>query len=379
MDFKILFNFLAFDYWLDYIVVAYLIVFVIQLLFYLGVFARLAFYKDVEEASSNPVSVIICAKNERDNLLAFLPDYLTQDYPVFEVVVVNDSSIDDTQDVLKAFSLQHSHLKIVTVPDTDRFFGSKKFALTLGIKAAKYDQVLLTDADCRPSSNKWIRLMTNYVGKKKIILGFGAYQQKKGLLNKLIRFETLYTAMQYLSFALIKLPYMGVGRNLAYHSDLFFNNKGFASHQHILSGDDDLFINEVSNKSNTQIIVNTDAHTISEPKDNFVAWVKQKKRHFTTGTHYRFKHKFMLGALQLSQLLFYMLFIFLMIKIKPFYLILGVFVIRYLVQILVFSFSVKKLGGKDLLVFLPFFEIFFMLFNPLLVISNTIIKNTKWS
>lgn len=265
------------------------------------------------------------------------------------------------------------------MPDTDRFYGSKKFALTLGIKAAQYDNLLLTDADCKPASNHWIKLMSQYGEKKSIVLGFGGYERKKGLLNKLIRFETFYTALQYLSFAQAKIPYMGVGRNLGYQSKLFFGNKGFASHQHILSGDDDLFINEVANKNNTQIVVHQDSHTISNAKTSYKDWFRQKKRHFLTGTHYKLKHKFMLGLLQFSQLLFIGLFIVLLILVRPVYLIVAVFLVRYIIQMIVFKLSANKIGGKDLIIFAPLYELFFMVFNPLLVISNIIVKKTKWS
>ncbi len=380
MDAFELIKFIEFDSWDDYLVVVYLTSFVVQLFYYLFFFSRLAFYKaPAVNDSLEPVSVIICAKDERDNLLEFLPMYLQQVYPTFEIIVVNDNSADDTEDVLKAFALQFKTLKIVNVPDTDRFFGSKKFALTLGIKAAQYNNVLLTDADCKPTSNNWIKYMSQYQKSKKIVLGFGAYEGKKGLLNKLIRFETFYTAVQYLSFALAKTPYMGVGRNLAYKSEMFFKNRGFASHQHILSGDDDLFINEVADKYNTQIVIEEEAHTVSVAKNTYSAWVKQKKRHFLTGGHYQFKHKFLLGLLQLSQLLFICLFIALVIKVRPVYLIVGVFMLRFIIQMLTFKLSSNKIGGKDLILLAPLFEIFFMVFNPFLVISNLIIKKTKWS
>lgn len=380
MDVAELIRFIEFNSWLDYLIAVYLGSFIIQMFYYLFIFSRLAFFKSkgtIEVLA--PVSVIICAKNERDNLLEFLPIYLNQTYPTFEIIVVNDNSVDDTEDVLKAFALQFKHLKIVNVPDTDRFYGSKKFALTLGIKAAQYDRVLLTDADCKPSSGHWVKYMSQYANNKSIILGFGAYERKKGLLNKLIRFETFYTALQYLSFAQAQMPYMGVGRNLAYQSEIFFKNKGFASHQHILSGDDDLFINEVANKRNTQVVIHQDAQTISNAKTSYKDWFRQKKRHFLTGSHYKFKHKFLLGLLQFSQMVFIGLFIALVIMVRPVYLIVGVFVLRYLIQMLIFRLSANKIGGKDLLVLAPLYELFFMVFNPLLVISNLIVKKTKWS
>jgi cellulose synthase/poly-beta-1,6-N-acetylglucosamine synthase-like glycosyltransferase len=380
MDIRELIKFIELNGWVDYLILIYLGSFIVQLFYYLFFYTRLAFYKLRKVSEKlNPVSVIICAKNERDNLLEFLPMYLNQDYPQFEVIVVNDNSVDDTEDVLKAFSLQFKHLKIVNIPDTDRFFKSKKFALTLGIKAALYENVLLTDADCKPASSQWMKYMSQYTKDKKIILGFGAYERKKGLLNKLIRYETFYTALQYFSFALAKIPYMGVGRNLAYKSELFFNNKGFATHMHILSGDDDLFINEIATKLNTQIVINENACTISNAKTSYKSWIRQKKRHFLTGPHYKIKHKLLLGLLQFSQLLFIGLFLVLVIKVTPVYLIVGVFILRYLIQMLIFKLSANKIGGKDLIILSPLFELFFVIFNPILVISNQLTNKTKWS
>ena len=380
MEITELINFVEFKTWLDYAVAIYLISFIVQLFYYLFIFSRLAFFKSEEVMETElPVSVIICAKNERDNLLEFLPSYLNQHYKKFEVIVVNDNSVDDSADVLRAFQLQFEHLKVVNVPDTDHFYGSKKFALTLGIKAAQYDNVLLTDADCKPATNQWVKVMSQYAKKKAIVLGVGAYERKKGLLNKLIRFETFYTALQYLSFAQAKMPYMGVGRNLGYQTQLFFKNKGFSSHQHILSGDDDLFINEVANNRNTQIIIDQKAQTVSNAKTTYSAWVRQKKRHFLSGEHYKLKHKFLLGLLQLSQMLFIGLFLVLVVKVRPVYLIVGVFVLRYIIQMIIFKLSANKIGGKDLVLFSPVFEVFFMLFNPLLVLSNLVIKKATWN
>lgn len=365
----------------DWLVITFILAFLIQVFYYIYFFAKIAFYKQpLLKNHSTPVSVIVCAKNERENLLEFLPIILSQDYPDFEVIVVNDNSVDDTQDVLKAFSLQHNNLKVVTVPDNDRFYGNKKFALTLGIKAAKYETVLLTDADCKPASNQWISLMTAYENpKKKIILGIGNYEQQLGLLNKLIRFETFYTAIQYTSYALRNLPYMGVGRNLSYNSSLFFNNKGFASHHHIISGDDDLFVNEVANNSNTQIVIHTDAHTVSKPETTLKKWIRQKQRHFLSGTHYKLKHQILLGTFMFSNLIFVGLFFLLVFKIPYVHLIVGLFLLKYIIQMLIFRFSTKQLGNEDIIIYTPIFELFFMFFNPILVISNFIKKRTKWN
>jgi len=365
----------------DYLVLCYVVAFITQLFIIFFFFSRIAFYKSIQsiQKEQTPISIIVCAKNERENLLNFLLLVLKQNYPEFEVIVVNDSSVDDTQDVLKAFTLQHKNLKIVTVPDSDRFYGNKKFALTLGMKAAKYPLVLLTDADCKPASLNWLAKMSCYAENKKIMLGVGNYEKQPGLLNMLIRFETFFTAMHYLSFAQVKIPYMGVGRNLAYHSDLFFNNKGFSSHLHILSGDDDLFINEVATNQNTQICIDEEAHTISVPKTTYKSWIRQKRRHFLSGSHYKIQHQALLGSIIFSQTIFIGLFFILLFHPPTIYLIISLFLIRLITQLIIFRLSAKKIGSLDLILFSPLFEIFFILFNPFLVISTFIIKKIKWN
>jgi hypothetical protein len=116
-----------------------------------------------------------------------------------------------------------------------------------------------------------------------------------GALNKIIRFDTFHTALQYLSYALAGQPYMGVGRNLSYKKAVFLRNKGFSAINHVPGGDDDLFINKVATKENTAIVIDKDTFTLSDPKKNFGEWFRQKARHYTTAKYYKPRHKFLLG------------------------------------------------------------------------------------
>ncbi len=137
----------------------------------------------------------------------------------------------------------------------------------MGIKSARYETLLLTDADCVPASENWMQLMQDgYRPETEIVLGYGGYHPTSSLLNRIIRFETFHAALQYLSYALAGIPYMGVGRNLSYKKDVFLRNKGFSSINQIPGGDDDLFINQVANKHNTAIVIDREAHTLSEAK-----------------------------------------------------------------------------------------------------------------
>ena len=297
---------------LDWILFGLLMsVFIIQMGYYLTIFLKPPRYQpEKKRKSKKPVSVIVCAKNEVDNLKRFLPNLLEQDYPDFEVIVVNDSSTDDTEMLLSEFSSKYEQLRFTTIPSNEKFLHGKKLAVTIGIKAAKHDIVLLTDADCYPASDQWLQKMaSHFTGKNQIVLGYGKYERKGGFLNSLIRYETVFTAMQYLSFAIKGSPYMGVGRNLAYEKELFFKNKGFAKHYHIVSGDDDLFVNETATKENTAVEFSPESHTLSIPETTFRRWIKQKKRHLSAGKHYTPSSKIRIAGELLSRMLLYATFI----------------------------------------------------------------------
>lgn len=352
----------------------------IQLLAYWTVFIRLAFYRF--KATSNnipPVSVVICAKNEYLNLQEILPTLLAQDYPQFEVVVVNDASDDDTYYLLKLLSEAHPNLSVVNINQNLNFFTGKKFPLSIGIRSAKHEILLLADADCVPSSPNWIRSMVaKYDSGKDIVLGYSGFIPRPGLLNLLIRFEAFYTGLQYLSLALAGMPYMGVGRNLSYRKPLFYKNKGFISHYSISSGDDDLFINQVANKRNTAVSLSPDGFTRSEAKHGFGDWIRQKRRHLTTGRHYKFKHKFVLGLLSTSQVLFYGLFVALLLLGFPWYWIVPVVGLRLLTQLFVFKQSMNKLKEHGFLLISPILEILLMVLLPLIALTNPFVRKTKW-
>ena len=352
----------------------------VQLWYYLGFFSRLAFYKKTEmPVNAPPASIVICARNEDDNLAEFLPKVLEQDYPDFEVVVVNDCSWDNTADFLKEFAKKHSNLKIVTIKEDDTYSHGKKVALMMGIKGANNEHMLLTDADCRPNSKDWLRnMMQHFNGETEIVLGYGAYEKQKGFLNKIIRYDTFMIALQFLSFALARKTYMGTGRNLAYKKSLFFKMKGFASHYHIESGDDDLFVNEAATKQNSKIEISVDNHTISRVKKTFKSWFRQKRRHVTTFKFYNGASKFRLMMVSGSQLLFFSSFVaVLILQFQPI-IVLSLFALRLLIQMIIFNKSMKQLAEKDLLLLAPVIEIVLLFVYPLITISNLFVKKNKW-
>ncbi|KPK87046.1 MAG: hypothetical protein AMS27_03500 [Bacteroides sp. SM23_62_1] len=359
----------------------YIATFAIQMLFWLLIYARIIFYHPASlKIRKTPVSVIICARNEEQNLRKNLPLILNQQYADFEVVVINDCSNDGTEDFLNELTREYSFLKTTTIKEDKKFRHGKKLALTIGIKSASHEWLLLTDADCRPESEYWIdRMQRNFTSGTSIVLGYGGFYTHKGLLNIIIRFDTLYIAMQYFSYALAGLPYMGVGRNLAYRKELFFNNKGFASHSHLASGDDDLFVNETATAKNTRIELRPESHTRSEPKQSWADWYYQKKRHLTTGPRYKPLIKFLLGFENLTRILFYSLFLYLAIKATWIMVILGLFIIRLTILLSFFKIMSLRLNEKHLLVPSPILDFLLPFLNIFILFSNYVeARRRRW-
>lgn len=337
--------------WQNLLFLGFCIITFIQLFYYLFFFSRLAFYKPKLQAvtQTHPVSVIICSRDEAGNLVKNLPGALVQKYrTTHEVIVVNDNSFDESKYILEEYQRSFKQLTLVELKQEARFIPGKKYPLSVGIKTAKYEIVLLTDADCVPASEFWIeKMQEGFTEGIEIVLGYGPLHKKKGFFNKLVRWETFQTALQYLSYSRAGLTYMGVGRNLSYKKTVFFRHKGFSSHNHVPGGDDDLFINKAANKNNTAIVIDKDAFTLSEPAKAWKDWVKQKNRHYTTSKYYKAGHKFLLGLYAFSHFLFYPLFI-LSIIFYSWKLALIVFGIRLLVQGFIMFKTMSKLDEKDL-------------------------------
>ena len=354
----------------------------IYLFYYWVFFSRLAFYKEKSPKKQRlpSVSIVISAKNEYLNLKENLPFILTQDYPEFEVIVVDDHSQDDTHELLADFKLMYTRLKVLSLNDSLTFFEGKKFPLSIGIKEAKNEVLLLTDADCKPASNEWIRhMISQYDENTELVLGYGKfYRRKWSFLSMLIRFDTFHSGIQYFSAALGGFPYMGVGRNLSYKRRLFLETDGFTSHYDVISGDDDIFVSQHAQRKNCRVCLRPQGFVYSRSKTKFGKWWHQKKRHFTTGKHYRFGTKIYLGVYHLNAFLFPALAISVLLLKYNILISASLILLKVITQWIIFSKAAGKLKEKKLLLISPILEIVFAIVNPLIHVSNMINKPGRW-
>lgn len=312
-----------------------------------------------------PVSVIIYAREEVENLRRSLPAILEQDYPQFEVIVVNDGNADGSEDYLSLLEERYSHLYHSFVPDSSRYISRRKLAITLGIKASKYDWLVMTHAGCLPQSDQWLRLLArNFTPRTQVVLGYSGYEHCKGWLYKRMAFDNLFGSMRYLGFALAGAPYMGIGRNMAYRKDLFYQQKGFSAHLNLQRGDDDLFINQVANADNTRVETDAKASMRIQPVRCCKDWREEKIGYASTARHYRGMQRWLAGLETLTRLAFHASWISaLAIGIVHFHwLAAGIafllFLLRFAVQAVVVNRTAKELDEERRYYFsLPLFDL----------------------
>lgn len=347
---------------------------------YYLLFSFFSFYHSDTHTDSkiHPVSIIIYAKNEAENLKKHIPLLLEQQHSDFEIILINDASKDDTIEVMEALQAKDKRIQIVDVVPNETFWASKKYALTLGIKRAKNERLLFTGADCRPDCPRWISNMTSSLDETtEVILGYNRYQKQKGWLNKMIRFDAVLTALQYFSYAKAGIPYMGVGGNLSYTATLFYKINGFISHIKVPSGHDTLFVNEAATAKNVLINSHPDSFTTSSAKQTWKAWRLQKRIQHTTAALYKKKHQFLLNTFFVSTILFWM-FLTPCFVFCPWQWVTALVAFRFLVHYIIVGKAALRLQEKDVVYFLPLQELFLICFQISIFISNRISKPNRW-
>lgn len=347
----------------------------IQLLFWGVLFTRLCRKTDVPEpAVFPPLSVIVCARNEAPRLAERLSAVLEQDYSDFEVLVVDHASTDDTAAVLEKLRTVYPHLRVVHCDDQRV---GKKIPLSLGLREARHEWVALTDADCRPASRAWLCTLARRMRPgTDVVLGYGPLEKTAGFQNTFARFETAMTAIQYGSYALAGMPYMGVGRNLAYR-------KGAIPHlpstlaPGLLSGDDDLMVNAMAKRGNTRLAFIPEAFAWSSAPVSWRAFLRQKSRHLSASTRYKPPHQALLGVWALSFIGHYALGVLSLLK-GSWALFLAAYLSRQIVAGGVFYCLAKKLEAQDLRWKFPLLDFALFLYYLLLTPAIWLGGRSKW-
>lgn len=326
-----------------------------------------------------PVSVIVCAHDEEENLKELVPMLLGQDHEEFEVIIVDDRSNDATHEYLLEAAKRYPKLRAVQVSQTPAHISGKKFALTLGIKAAKNEWVVLTDADCRPDSRSWLRAISQtFSADKQIAIGCSPYNAEAGLLNSFIRFETMLTIVQYIGMALAGRPYMGVGRNLAYRRSLFLDNKGFNDHLKVTGGDDDLFVNRHATAGNVAVVIGPETLVHSVPKRTWKEMYVQKIRHLSVGRRYRFSDRFLLGLFSASWILSWF-----GLLATPWlgwfaYIVIGAFLLRWILLVSLMAIACRKAGEPMELWKIPFLDFHYTFYYLVAGTMALASKKVRW-
>lgn len=368
------------QYWSLILLITLVLSTAIQLSYYLLIYLRVAIYKQEDMKNTDiPVSVLICARDEEQNLTNNLPKILSQKYSPYEVFVILDACTDKSVDVVKKLADEYPNLRYTVITKDAKFTHGKKLALTIGIKGAKHNTLLHTDADCYPSSEHWIEQIAKQFEKGyEIVLGYGKYAPKKTLLNRMARYDTFFIAQQYLGMALIGLPYMGVGRNLAYKRSIYDKQGGFSKHSHIESGDDDLLVNAAANKNNCIIELSQKAQTISETPSTFKRWTRQKSRHLRASVKYKKKHIALLTLEPITRLITWIAPIALISISEWRYIAMALLMIRLVVFMTVIKLNMSKLNEKGIWLIAPIFDIILPIITFSLLTTNKFSKESRF-
>lgn len=267
------------------------LLFLIQIYYTFGIYNRIHRARrkpSPAPAQYPPVSVIIVTKDSGKALEENLPMILEQDYPEFEVIVINDKSAGEDDDILKRLSARYTNLYHSFIPGSARYVSRKKLGIAMGIRASRYEWLVFTEPYCRPMSRQWLKSMAGHFDEKTdIVLGYSNYLPGHGWFARKITVFGFFHALRYLGSALAGRPYMGIGRNLAYRKSVYEQHKGFADHLQLQRGEDDLFVNAVANKNNTQIAVEAESIVRMPVPPYKRIWYEEQLNLRVTGHYYR--------------------------------------------------------------------------------------------
>lgn len=333
---------------------------------------------DVAGGRLPSVSVVIVAQNEAELLKNSLVYLLEQDYPDYEVVVVDYTSHDDTPFVLRVCSENYKNLKPITFHEDVNMFRGKKYPLSIGIKSATKEIILLTEPDSVPASFNWIReMVAAYKADTSIVLGYSLLTRKKSLLNTLEQYDNLMLNASMMGMALAGKPYTSSGRNLSFRRDFFFRQGAFISHYTFPYGAEELFVNQNATRKNTAIVMPPSAEMESHPHDTLAQWRLDRKQRLMTWRRLKKSDQLLTSAHPVALTLFYASLLWLWIAgLFPWQILLGVLLLKVIWQTVAVFFLAKRFKIKNLAYFSFFLELYFLLSNTILAITSLRRKNS---
>ncbi len=330
-------------------------------------------YRSIENKQHVSLSIIIAARNEEANLKKLIPQLLKQDYPNFEVIVALDRCSDNSKIYLQ--SLGDQKIKVIDINEVEPNWNPKKFALDQAIYNATGDWLVFTDADCTPSSNQWLKTFNGHITDKKVILiGVSPYRTDGSFLSYYIQFEAFMTAFLYISNALLRKPYMAVGRNMAVRKSFFEASDRYELHKSTTGGDDDLFIQENSTKSNTQVVLGRESLMYTVPETSWKAYKNQKIRHLSVGKVYKVHHQVFLTFFHLTHLS--TLILLLLSTTHAFFFPMLLFYL--FIKLVSYRFAAGKMGVNINYIMLPLVDILYAVLIPVIALWSKLEKDIKW-
>lgn len=357
---------------LSLLLYVFIAIVLIQLFYYLGVFSSFSFSKETENNPKRiPVSVIVYARNQAEEIKQLLPNLVNQNYHDYELVLVDNASTDETLDVYKEYAQMFSNIRLVRVENIETFWNNKKYAQTLGIKAAKHEYLLFIDAEKNIDNEFWIMSMaSNFTLNKTIVIGSSMYIKTKGFLSKISRYDLVFSQLHSFSWTNFGSPFSYFSRNLAYKKEEFYKVNGFITHMNNPLGEREFFINEASKSKNTTFSYSKNSVIYLQPLAKFSEWFKQKKDDDILLSELKFGAKFKIRLFNTSQFLFFIIAIALLILQIEWLITTIIIILRYLICWIIIGKTTKKFNQKDLIWMFPFLELFKTLTQTNIFVQN---------
>lgn len=362
---------------------AFALVTVIQLIYYFLIYGKFTFHRKKSAVSFKevPMSVVVVVRDNASQILQSLPKLLSQQYPAFEIVVVNDRSPDEnTLFTIKEYSNRYPNIKFVDLSEAVSTSKGRKMAVSFGIKCATYENILVTSPDCEPSSVHWLSAMAaNFQGQKKVVVGYSTYARRRTPYNAFLRYDNVVGAVQYFSHVLRNATYRADFNNIAFLRQLFYNQKGFTSFNHLEWGEEDIFVHRISGGDNTSVEYSPESMIVQNNIPSYGYWRSHKISLYYTRKFNSTRNRFSLSMFDATNMLFYVLLtlsVVSAIHVPTFlYAAIGVAVVRVVGLYVSVGISAAKLCEKQIIPLILPFDLLFSVLNPLYFIYSRL--NTK--